>query len=83
LNNECVKLEAMVERLEKEKFLIERGWDTYMLGDCWVHPDSVEDPKVQDYTNYGMCLDDAVRYERLGKPTHAPMLIPGFAQQPL
>lgn len=55
---------------EKEKWLTERGWSTWHHQNYWVHPDSVEDKKSQDYTNYGMNLDDAVAYENLGKPKH-------------
>lgn len=34
----------------------------------WVHYDCVEDHKSMDYTNYGFNIDDAIAYEKLGRP---------------
>jgi hypothetical protein len=57
-----------------------RGWHTWYNPNYWVHRDSVERPNEQDYTNYGMCFEDAVRYERLGKPKHRSMGLPGLSR---
>lgn len=65
---------------EKLKFLEERGWSTWYNPNYWVHPESVENPKAQDYTNYGMNIDDAIAYENLGKPKHKQMILPGLSQ---
>lgn len=43
----------MRERLEKE------GWHTWYNDNYWVHPKVVQNPEIQDYTNYGMSLEDA------------------------
>ena len=61
---------------EIEKFLYDRGWTTYYHKNYWVHPDAVEDPKIQDYTDYGMTLEFAYKYELMGKPKHKPMGLP-------
>lgn len=52
---------------EKKAFLVERGWNTYYNPKYWVHPKTVANPEAQDYTDYGMSLDDAVRYEQEGR----------------
>ncbi len=59
-----------------QNFLIEKGWHQYYNPNYWVHPDSVEDPKSQDYTDYGMNLEDALYYESIGKPKHPSMGLP-------
>jgi hypothetical protein len=61
-------------------WLVRRGWSTWYNPEYWVHPDSVEDPAQQDYTNYGMTWEDALQYERIGKPKHRPMGLPGLSR---
>ena len=56
------------------------GWSTWYSDNYWVHRDLVEDPTQQDYTNYGMCFEDAVTMENLGKPKHKPMGLPGLSR---
>lgn len=53
---------------EKEAWLSERGWSTWYNPKYWVHSDCVEDPSSMDYTNYGFNIDDAIAYEKLGRP---------------
>lgn len=62
------------------KWLQSQGWYTWYNENYWVHPESVSDPFQQDYTNYGMNLEDAVAYELLGKPKHKAMGLPGLSQ---
>jgi hypothetical protein len=50
-------------REEKDQFLRKRGWATWYNDNYYVHPKVVADPSRQDYTNYGMNIDDAYRYE--------------------
>ena len=64
-----------------EDWLRERGWSTWYNENYWVHRDSVEDSTKQDYTNYGMGWQDAVRYERLGKPKHKYTGCPQLSQE--
>lgn len=65
---------------QSKEFLLSRGWSTWYSENYWVHPESVEDPKSQDYTNYGMSLEDAVKYENLGRPKHKPLGMSGLSQ---
>lgn len=69
-----------MSKTEDEAFAKERGWSTYYNPNYWVHPKTVEDPMQQDYTNYGMCIEDVVRYEAIGCPKHPPMGIPGLSR---
>lgn len=48
---------------DKITFLKERGWSTWYNEDYWVNPKVIEDPKSQDYTNYGLSLEDAYAWE--------------------
>jgi hypothetical protein len=66
--------------INKEKFLKDRGWSTWYNPNYWVHPESVINPKAQDYTNYGMNIDDAIAYEKLGKPKHREFPLPIMSQ---
>ena len=50
-----------------EEELRRRGWDTWYHEDYWVHPKLIKDPSRQDYTNYGMSLEDALKFEGLEK----------------
>jgi hypothetical protein len=68
---------------EKAAWLIERGWSTYYNPRYWVHPKTVADPSQQDYTNYGMLIDDAVAYENIGCPPHQPMGFPSLSRMDL
>lgn len=51
-----------------KNWMIDRGWHTWYNENYWVHPETVENPKTQDYTNYGITLEDAVRWEMDGRP---------------
>lgn len=53
---------------EKREFVKAHGWETYYNPAYWVHPKTVSNPRIQDYTNYGMSLDDAVVYEQKSLP---------------
>lgn len=54
-----------VERddLSKKVFLESRGWATFYHPDYWVHKKTVRDPVRQDYTHYGMNLQEAYEFE--------------------
>lgn len=45
-----------------------------------MHPDCVEDPSKQNYTEYGMLIEDAIRYENIGKPKFKFYGLPIFSQ---
>lgn len=47
--------------------LKERGWSLWYSDDYWVHPKTVRNPAAQDYTNYGMPLERAYRFETTGE----------------
>jgi hypothetical protein len=57
------KLNTSMTKDEKEKYLVDNGWSTWYNDDYWVHPEIVDDSSFQDYTNYGMDLDAAVKYQ--------------------
>lgn len=63
---------------EKQDFLRSRGWYTWYHPNYWVHEKLVRKPQAQDCTNYGMALDDAVRFENgeinNGKPFNGAFL---------
>ena len=65
---------------EKQEFLKSKGWSTWYNPKYWVHPEMVEDPASMDYTNYGMNIDDAIRYEKIGKPKFKLFPIPVMSQ---
>lgn len=53
----------------KEEFLKEKGWHTWYNPDYWVHPKTIKDKTRQDYTEYGLNLEDAYNFEvNNGKP---------------
>ena len=58
------------------EFLRSKGWHTWYNEKYWVHPECVEDKTRMDYTNYGMTIEDAVKYEKLGKPKFAFFPLP-------
>lgn len=49
--------------MDKTAFLIDKGWSTWYNPDYWVHPKIVQDETKQDYTNYGMSLEQAYEFE--------------------
>jgi len=49
------------------KWLEAKGWHTWYNENYWVNKKVVSDPTAQDYTNYGMSMDDAVAFEKKGK----------------
>lgn len=52
------------EELDKIEFLKSKGWHTYYNENYWVHPKTVQDKRIQDYTNYGMSLEQAYDFEQ-------------------
>lgn len=48
---------------EKRSALTAAGWHLWYNHNYWVHSKTIIDPARQDYTNYGMSLEDAYRYE--------------------
>lgn len=50
-------------------YLRENGWHTWYNENYWVNPEIVADKNSQDYTNYGMSISDAYKWqkENLGK----------------
>lgn len=68
---------------EKASWLRKRGWSTWYNEDYWVHPDAVENPKIQDHTDYGLTIDDAIQYECMGKPKFQPMGLPALSKMAL
>lgn len=57
---------------EKVAFVRRRGWGTWYHPNYWVNEKTITDPQRQDYTNYGMSLDDAVRWEQEGRAPIPP-----------
>lgn len=53
--------------MNKKEFLISKGWRN-ISGNCWVHSRVVTNPCIQNYTNYGMTLEEAVQYELSNSP---------------
>ena len=64
LRGEVSSSNALVMCADEMKVL---GWHTWHAKDNWVHPDLVENPNEQDYTNYGMPLVDAIDHENNGR----------------
>jgi hypothetical protein len=52
---------------DRVEFLKERGWSTWYHPDYWVNPKTIENPVIQDYTNYGMSLEQAYEFEVMDK----------------
>jgi hypothetical protein len=48
---------------EKSIMLAKAGWHTWYNPEYWVHPKVVADPNSQDYTSYGMGLEEAYEFE--------------------
>lgn len=46
--------------------MIADGWHTYYHPNYWVNKKVVDDPTRQDYTDYGMSLDEAIEWEENG-----------------
>lgn len=66
--------------MDKEEFVKSHGFSTYYNENYWVHMNSVEDPQKQDFTNYGFCLEDAIKWIQLGKPKFKYMGLPGLSK---
>lgn len=60
---ELVKRAKLVSKEKKEQYLIDNGWCTYYNPNYWVHKKMIVDSNRQDYTDYGMPLDEAVVFE--------------------
>lgn len=58
------------------QYLVDRGWSQWFHVNYWVHRETVEDPESQDYTDYGMPLEDAYKYELLGRPKIKSLGVP-------
>lgn len=54
-------------------FLKSRGWHQWYNDNYWVNPKCIQDPQAQDYTNYGMSLEQAIKYENDGAKPFAPI----------
>ena len=65
---------------EKRAFVQARGWNTYYNPKYWVHPKTIVDENVQDFTNYGMSLDDAVVFEQTSLPPIQSYGLPELAK---
>ena len=52
---------------EKIKFLESHGWHTYYNDNYWVNPKTITNPNAQDYTNYGLSLEEAYAFETRSK----------------
>ena len=63
---------------DSAKFLESRGWHTWYNPNYWVNKKCVKDPSAQDYTNYGMPLEEALRYEREGRGSFDPTPLAGL-----
>lgn len=70
----ALRVALSLEKDEKERFLKERGWRTWHSDSYWVNPKTVEDKSRQDYTNYGLSMDDAIRFEFRGEPWSGQLL---------
>jgi hypothetical protein len=57
---------------EKIDLLKQNGWHTWYNENYWVHTKTVVNPKVQDYTNYGMSLEAAYEFETQDKKSYKP-----------
>lgn len=53
---------------EKRDYLISKGWHTWYSPNYWVHTKLIVDSSRQDYTNYGLSLEDAYDFEINNKP---------------
>ena len=53
--------------------LRQAGWDTWHHPNYWVHPKTITDENIQDYTNYGMTAAEAWEYEQQDKPPFRPV----------
>ncbi len=63
---------------DEEEFLKSRGWSTWYHHDYWVHPKTIKDKSRQDYTDYGLSMQDAVKYELENMPPWSGQPIIGF-----
>ena len=52
--------------MNKAEVLTRRGWSRWYADDYWVHPKTVVDPSRQDFTDYGMGVEMAFRWETEG-----------------
>jgi hypothetical protein len=55
--NDCVRFESIAA------FLSERGWHPWYNDNYWINKKCVTDNTRQDYTMYGLSLQDAYTYE--------------------
>lgn len=66
-----IKVEEL-SRTEKHDFLNSQGWYMYYNPNYYVHPKTIKDKSIQDFTNYGMPVDDAYIYEIENMPPFDP-----------
>lgn len=57
---------------EKIDLLKKYGWHTWYNENYWVNPKTIINPKIQDYTNYGMSLEKAYEFETQNKKPFKP-----------
>ena len=70
----------MISLKEQEKFISSKGWYTWYNPKYWVNEKTVEDPKSQDFTYYGMDLNSAYCFEKLNLPKFQPNFLPRISQ---
>ena len=58
---------------KKIKTLKAAGWSRWYHPNNWVHQKTIEDPSIQDCTNYGMSLDEAYEFETQNKKPTPPL----------
>jgi hypothetical protein len=70
----------MISLIEQEAYIKKYGWSTWYNPKYWVNPKIIQDPKTQDYTNYGMDLNSAYCFEKLNLPKLIPCFMPRISQ---
>lgn len=53
---------------EKINRLERGGWETPYHPESWCHPKIVGNPALQEYTSYGMSVDQAISFELFNLP---------------
>lgn len=70
----CGEIQKELDDEEKRRRLHEAGWHPWYNADYWVNPKTVQNPKIQDYTNYGMPLEKAWAYELNNEQPSPPVM---------
>ena len=74
-------MSKLPDRETAVKFLEENGWGDYYNPNYFVHPKTVDDPKRQDYTNYGMDWKSAWLHEKYDLPPFKCYGFPALGQR--